>query len=755
MKTTAIIMIMLLTLSIAASAEEGSDDGGESTLQDKVEKIKETAEKLKELVDKYGEMKLDIVKTEQVTITDQDGNGQSCELEAYYDSDLVSDLKTKADGTFTGNFNHGNRFPGRVISYRLSGCKCKVTSVEHKATFPQFDEHINRLKQLASDEAMDYATEKGKEAAEDAIKKGFDAAGAGDLAGPFLAGFKIGADLGAPFGEALTKGLNDMLELSLNQNKWKREALKGSQEELEPANYRRITARWWDLGRTSPMIANNWNIKVKCDPRYSTSSGDATWTDPKPKKKREHYQPSPEQRQVTARTDNYQEQQRQEWEKYERETRIAREAEAKRVAEAQARREAEIAKAAEEIKKTCKICDPIAQQINVLSNKIKDQEAAAAQADAAAAAAEDEAKKAQQAVDRASRAIEEFDNPQSWAESNGRRITSSDLLIDRMVARENFERYLDGDQTAAETENNWKNYDDKSRQEAKDGYRKSLSDALDAAKQKAEAANKDLSAKKDAASKANRDLASMNKQLAALKALLEECLKKCKEQARAIAINPQMTAEQLTGRMIPQTTQGPCQRYERLLSKYRLTPSKYESFGEEELIEANIPPGAHSAIESERRDCKREATPYVPQTTTRTMIPPPMTTTTTTTGTTTPTPQSCDEICSSRSMSPQKRDWSSTILSYLNSNGVCSKSASIDFGSYLMIGSCTCYPTSQPSIQISSEKLVCNTQCGTVPCGSKTSCSCGDNCRLDVECRWGGWRQVSERAFVPTAGAVS
>ena len=247
----------------------------------------------------------------------------------------------------------------------------------------------------------------------------------------------------------------------------------------------------------------------------------------------------------------------------------------------------------------------------------------------------------------------------------------------------------------------------------------------------------------------------MNKQLAALKALLEECLKKCKragESDRHQPTDDRRTTNRTDDtpdntRPMPKVREAPIQVQAhtikiRIVWRRGTDRSKHTSWRplSDRIREERLQEGSNT-LRAADNDAHHDTSTddnddhhYRHHN---------------------PTPQSCDEICSSRSMSPQKRDWSSTILSYLNSNGVCSKSASIDFGSYLMIGSCTCYPTSQPSIQISSEKLVCNTQCGTVPCGSKTSCSCGDNCRLDVECRWGGWRQVSERAFVPTAGAVS
>ncbi len=755
-RTISIFLILVIVLSNIAFA---ADEQFGEEFQDTVNKIKEASDKLNELVDAYKEMKLDFIKTEDVTVKDQDGNGVSCELEAYYDSDYVSDLTTSADGTYKGNFNHRQRYPGKLISYRLSGCKCRIVNVNHQVSFPSFDEHINRLKQLLSDELQKWGEDKGKEIAEETVKKGFDAAGAGELAGPFLAGFKVGADLGAPFGEALTKGLNDMLELSVNQNKWKREALKGDSGALEPANYRRITARWWDFGRTAPMIANKWDITVKCDPRYSSSVADATWTAPPKKPKTVTGTQTGTQTGTTPQTPSttgttptnqgYDEQQRRDEQRRADEERSRREAEAKRIAEEKAKREAELQKAEEEVRTKCKICDPLVQQINDLSNSIADKEAQSIDLNSQADQAKADAEKAERDLKNAQEALNQFDNPSSWAESNGRRITSSDLAIDRMVSQENWQRYADGEQSAQETSNNWRDYNDAQRAEAKARYKESLEAKIDAAKAVSDAKASDANAKQAAAAKARSELVSLKRQLDALKKQLEDCLKKCKENARQIAENPQMGYQELT--QPTQVASGPCQRYEKLLSRYQLTPARYESADEETLTKLEISSSMKDAIESERRNCN----PTVRTTgTTRTYTPQVATSPQVTTGTQPPATMSCSDLCASKGMTTEQKDWSSYVLSTLNSQGVCAKSATMDFGSYLRSGSCICYPTGEPSIQISGEKLACNSQCGVVPCGSSTECSCGERCTLKVECRWGGWKKLSAQQYVPTV-AVS
>ncbi len=121
---------------------------------------------------------------------------------------------------------------------------------------------------------------------------------------------------------------------------------------------------------------------------------------------------------------------------------------------------------------------------------------------------------------------------------------------------------------------------------------------------------------------------------------------------------------------------------------------------------------------------------------------------------TTPTTTSCEEQCAQRGMVTTQPDWSNYILDKLNSEGVCKKNAQVSFGSYLKSDQCTCYPSTPPSVSISGD-LSCDTDCGTVPCNSGTSCSCGENCILKVTCNWGGWRQTGAQAYQPFVQAGS
>ncbi len=181
-----------------------------------------------------------------------------------------------------------------------------------------------------------------------------------------------------------------------------------------------------------------------------------------------------------------------------------------------------------------------------------------------------------------------------------------------------------------------------------------------------------------------------------------------------------------------------------MLRRNSLTTDTYESLDEAGLTERGISETMHKTIEQYRVRCDQTTT-VIEEEEEEEVVTPPTTTTT--------QPKSCSEICSSKGMSVTKTDWSSQILSNLNQNGVCASSATIGFPGSLRSGDCTCYSTREPTISISSQKLVCRgTACGDVACNSQASCSCGTNCVQTVTCSWGGWKKTGEQAYQPTAG---
>jgi len=123
-----------------------------------------------------------------------------------------------------------------------------------------------------------------------------------------------------------------------------------------------------------------------------------------------------------------------------------------------------------------------------------------------------------------------------------------------------------------------------------------------------------------------------------------------------------------------------------------------------------------------------------------------------------PAPQkSCEDQCAEKGMVTSMPDHSRYILNYLNTHGTCKKTAQISFGNYLKSSSCTCYPSSPPSISVSGTLSCDNTPCGKVACNSEATCACPDreNCEMHVSCSWGGWKQVGAQAFQPTIKVAS
>ncbi|MFC1723723.1 hypothetical protein ACFL0V_06280 [Nanoarchaeota archaeon] len=83
-------------------------------------------------------------------------------------------------------------------------------------------------------------------------------------------------------------------------------------------------------------------------------------------------------------------------------------------------------------------------------------------------AAKDKQKKVDKKLDRAEKKLEKWENPPDSVTSNGRTITNQDIAINRMVARQAWSRYIAGELTADQLEEEWKNYDEDAREAAKE-----------------------------------------------------------------------------------------------------------------------------------------------------------------------------------------------------------------------------------------------------------------------------------------------
>jgi len=756
---TLLILIVFLT-PVHAQSED---------FQKSLKKIESSAKKLNELIEKYKEKKLPVVKHEAVTITDQNGNGVSCTMETYYSDYQVSKITTGSNGKYSGNVDHGNHWPADVISFRLIDCPCRVTGTTHETTFPQFDEHINRIKSVMNDEVSDWLKEKAQDQAKNAVERAFSAAGAGRLAGPFLAGFSAGAELGAPVGEFITSKINDILEEQLRWRQLEHEL----GDSIVPRGLARLNPRALQgvplLGgaleyfRTDPVIKNTWNIQVRCakniKPIGDISSGWEDYDQYRPQPEPIDYGPSEEEQE---RRDEEQrkreEKQKREQERREREREEQRKREeAKRQYEERMR---QLRERAEEIKRTCPLCDEIRKEIATLDENIKNKAQEIPGLETALANAQNALDQANRNVRRASERLHDFQTPDSYVEDprTGERITSTDLEIQRELARQNWQRYRQGEQTAEETVENW---EEQSAPEAHEAAKKAAEERLKKAVENAEkakqTAEKELSAAKQRLQNAKNALERMQQQRDELAKKLEECLKLCKKYAMDIAKgwiqdyrdlfakeeNTQTTAQP------PQPSSseksGPCARYEEIINtatRGRISVSDYESLSAEARKEF-VSPAYQKAINEAKENCNKEKGVLVSEQPQKYVTQPPSQQ---------EQPKTCKQVCDARGMTSNQPDWTNYILGELNSQGVCKKRASINYGTIVTSGNCQCYPTSKPEISISQEHLICQgTVCGDVACGDSAECSCGENCRATVECSWGGWKQQGTQ-YIPTAG---
>ena len=492
-KISALMIILVFIISIIAVPAMAEDDYEEfgPEFQEKVKKIEKAAEKLEKLAKKFENVELDVIKQEDMTVVDQNGEGVACTFEIYYDSDEVVQFRTGDDGRYTGDFNHGKSYPGKVISFKMSQCQCVVKKIQHRVGFPGYDETIERMKVLIQDELASKGEEQAKKVGKKMVEKAFSAAGAAKLAGPFLWGVEKGAELGKPFGEMLSQGLNDVLDAMRKKNRDYREKVN----EIEPASGKRITARWIDWFRTEPMLKNTWNIDVKCDAKLGEYNMDY-FRDindymPRTPKVQMGAEPKVSESGIESESDDseyerWQEEEARKWEAERKKQEEARRKEWERQrAEAKKKLDAEIAK----VKKECPPCDGIRKLIEETKDAMDAKMEEIPGLEDAVDKAKDAKKKADKKVEREKKKVENFENPESSASSEGRTVTSTDLAIDRMVAKNAWKEYIDGDISAEQLESKWKEYDAEARAKAKEDYKKELDEKV--ADAEAEAAEAD------------------------------------------------------------------------------------------------------------------------------------------------------------------------------------------------------------------------------------------------------------------------
>lgn len=752
MKHTIALILALLLLVTPTVADE----------EDTLEQVEKHAEKIKELIDKYNEAKVDFVKTEEVTIKDEQGNPHDCDVAIFYSNGKQPRLTTKG-GTFTGDFNHGQTVPKKPFSIRLSGCACRPIEIKHTATWLQINEQLEKIKEVIEDEIRGKAEEKAKELGEKAVKKVFEKLGYGAAASGFLSGFGAGVALGQPIGDYITEQINKILDLAREQN------IKAAEyfdyAPLRP-NIGRLSPRGWTIFGENPSMKNTWDITVRCGQR-TIPAADASWvrpeqlaprTPPEPQEEPEEYGETEEERRDRLERER---QEREEQRRREREERERQERERREREEARRRyeeRQRQLRQKAQEIMKTCPLCDDIRKQMEQVSEQIKNKEQEVAENEKNVGDKEAEHDKAKGKLERAQRKLHEFRNPQSYVESQGRRVTTTDIEVQRQMSIENWQRYQRGEQSAEETMENWeKQGTPEEHEKAKKAAEERLEQDVQQAEQELKQAEQNLQQAKQQLNKSKQELSNLKNLLEELKKKLEDCLKLCKKYAMDIARGRVVDYEglkYLEGRdqvSEPETTEGPyCKRYKQLIANEGFTVEDYERMSRQDLKERGVSITLQSVIAEAKRDCDKEKGLLV-QTGQKVVRTPQQDIVVEDIGV---EPASCEDICKARDMTTQRKDWSSRILNTLNEQGVCKTSAHVQFPQQLRVGNCNCYSAQPPKVTIAPDTLICKgTACGDVPCGSSRQCSCGENCITTVSCKWGGWKQDGH-AFRATAGAV-
>ncbi len=737
----ALIGIFLILGAVIVNAEE--DDYGK--------KIEEAADKIKDLIEKYQKMEIDFVKQEIVSIKDEQGNPKDCDVAIFYNNGKQARFSTK-NGQFDGNFNHKNVIPKKPLSIRLSNCPCTPISAKFEQTWLEINQVLAKIKKTIEDEIKEKGQEKAKEIAEDAIKKVFEKLGYGAAASGFLTGFGIGASLGAPIGEYITETINKILDLAREQN-------LGASEFFDDAPLRPnigwVSPRgaWGNFWGESPQLQNKWDITVNCGTKI-IAPADATWVPAKDvivKQPVAQVATTPKTDSVARDTLGAEQRYRDEQADYnrEREAREQQEREAARLRYEDYQRE--LRQKAQEIAQTCPLCEPIRKQMEQVSAGIKNAEQEIPKLENEVADSQNKAEQAKKQVENAQQRLDNFKNPKSYIQDSqtGKRVTSSDVEVKKTASQQNWESYARGEQTAQQTVKNWESFDQEALEKAKKETEQRLEKEAREAEQKLQQAQQKLNKAMQEFANAQRNLEQLKKELEKLKQQLEECLKLCKEHSAEIAKGMYTSYQDLLMISKPQLkTQTPCERYEVLIKTAtggKFGTADYEGLSNE-IKQKFVSPAQDKAIYEAGENCYK----------TKTIA----TTARYTTPVATPSqpkiaPKTCEETCKSREMATTKKDWSAQILSKLNSEGQCRKTARINYGQTITTGECACYPTSPPSIDISSELLVCKgTSCGDVPCGSSKECSCGERCTVTVQCSWGGWKQAGENQFIPFVQAV-
>jgi len=517
--------------------------GDVAAQEDRLEQIENHAETLKDLIEKYQKAEIDLIKKEKITIIDTQGRPQDCDVAIFYNNGKQARFRASG-GSFNGNFDHERELPTLPFSVRLSNCPCRVISTTHSATWVELTEEIEKIKKVFEDEVRGKTQEKAKEFAEKGVEKIFEKLGYGASASGFLSGFGYGAAIGQPIGDYITEGINQIINATIGKNVQSAEHFDFAPV-YPNAGHISPRGRIGNLLGSNPQLINEWRVITSCGTR-NIPPDSGLWhkveepvSTPSPPRSYNPNQDDEERRQIEQEEREKERLEREEQRRWEQEQR-EREREAQRQREeAQRRYDAEqrrIQELAREIERTCPICDPIRQHMQTVTEQISQKEQEIPGLENDVINAENEVSESEKELQQAQQKLDNFNNPDSWVESGGRRVTSSDLEVQRELSRENWNRYKNGEQSAEETMENWKNQNDpETHEQAKNRAEQRLEGDVNNAKEALRQANENLDRAKQNLNRARQELERLNRLIDELQQLLDECLEKCKLKAEDIA----------------------------------------------------------------------------------------------------------------------------------------------------------------------------------------------------------------------------
>jgi len=179
----------------------------------------------------------------------------------------------------------------------------------------------------------------------------------------------------------------------------------------------------------------------------------------------------------------------------------------------------------------CVVCDSLLDEMKKKQAELDEQAEDLMDAQNDLGDAQNDLNQAKKDLQAAQDALDEFNNPRSWVESEGRRTDSTDLQVMRDYNQGLWEQYRNGDLTAEELQEKWnEGLSDAEREKLKDAARKHLEQAVKDIKEDIDDLQDEVDDLQDEVDDFGKKFEESLKKLQELKKRYQECLNRCKEQ---------------------------------------------------------------------------------------------------------------------------------------------------------------------------------------------------------------------------------